>query len=137
MNQLPCLSEASVRAAIEAIRTELQRRGTPAVIAVADPGGDLLGFLRMDGAPPMSGPVAINKAFTAARTGKPSRAVGTGIRERGHQLGYYGDARFCGWAGGVPVLAGSVCAGAVAVSGLSQDDDEAMAQLGAAAALAA
>lgn len=131
------LGETEAAAALAAMRDELLRRGTPAVIAVADAMGEPVAFLRMDGAALMSGPIALNKAYTAARTGRPSRALGAAIRERGHQLGYYPDPRFVGWAGGLPVLAGGACVGAVAVSGLTQDDDEAVAALGVAAAAAA
>jgi glc operon protein GlcG len=129
------LGEAEAMRAIAAIRAELQRRGTPASIAVADAHGELIALLRMDGAGLSTGPIAANKAFTAARLRQPSRALGTAVRERGHQVTYYGDARYVGWAGGLPVLTtdGKAAIGAVAVSGLSQDDDEVMAALGVAA----
>ncbi|MFT4432936.1 heme-binding protein [Caballeronia sp. 15715] len=48
----------------------------------------------------------------------------------------YGDARYIGWAGGLPILIDGMVAGAVAVSGLSEDDDERIAQLGVDAVIA-
>jgi glc operon protein GlcG len=97
----------------------------------------LLAFLRMKGAPLESGPIAINKAFTAARLRKPSRALGDSVRAKGYDTAWYGDPRYLGWGGGMPVAVGGLVVGAVAVSGLSQDEDEALAALGIAAALAA
>jgi glc operon protein GlcG len=130
------LDDIAATRAIEAIREELRRRGKAASIAVADAHGELVALLRMRGAGLETGPIATNKAFTAARLRRPSRALGTAIRERGYQLGYYGDPRYVGWAGGMPAATGSGDAiGAVAVSGLSQDEDEELAAIGVAALL--
>jgi glc operon protein GlcG len=103
-------------------------------IAVADAHGELIAFARMDGVPLPSISVAMNKAWTAARTGKPTREIGEKVRhpERGHDIAYYGDPRYVGWGGGVPVLKNGEIAGAVAVSGLSSVEDAELAQAGAA-----
>jgi glc operon protein GlcG len=79
--------------------------------------------------------IASNKAFTAARAGKPSFDVGTKARhpELGFDVAYYGDPRFCGWGGGVPVKKDGKVIGAVAVSGLPQEEDMEVVQLGIAA----
>jgi glc operon protein GlcG len=102
-------------------------------IAVADAHGELIAFARMDGVPLPSISVAMNKAWTAARTGKPTREIGEKVRhpERGHDIAYYGDPRYVGWGGGVPVLKNGEIAGAVAVSGLSSVEDAELAQAGA------
>jgi glc operon protein GlcG len=91
----------------------------------------------MDGAPVAAVPVAVNKAYTAARMRRPSRAIGEAIRdpERGVSAGFYGDARYVGWAGGLPVVIGGAVVGAVGVSGMWQDLDEEMAEIGVAAIL--
>jgi len=69
------------------------------VVAAADPHGELIAFARMDGAPLPSVTIAMNKAWTAARTGKPTREIGEKVRDpqRGHDIAYYGDPRFAGW----------------------------------------
>jgi glc operon protein GlcG len=133
----PVLGDAEAMRAITAIRDEVLRRGKAVVIAVADSHGELLGLLRMAGAPLESGPIATNKAFTAARLRKPSRALGDGVRAKGHDTVWYGDPRYLGWGGGMPVVLDRQVVGAVAVSGLSQDEDEELAAIGIAAALAA
>lgn len=131
------LGDAEAMRAVVAIRDELRRRGKAAVIAVADAHGELLAFLRTEGAPLESGPIATNKAFTAARLRQPSRAIGQRAREKGEDLGWFGDARYLGWPGGLPIEVEGTVVGAVAVSGLSGDEDEELAALGIRAALSA
>jgi glc operon protein GlcG len=102
---------------------------------VADDHGELIALMRMDGAPLSSIVIAVNKAWTAARERKPSFEVGRAVRhpETGFDIAYYGDQRFVGWGGGVPVVIGGVVVGAVAVSGAPEAVDVELAALGAAA----
>jgi len=103
-----------------------------AVIAVADSHGELIAFARMDGAPISSIRIAANKAWTAARERKPTKEIGEKVRhpEKGHDIAYYGDPRFVGWGGGIPVWKDGQVVGAVAVSGLSSSEDIVLASLG-------
>lgn len=48
-------------------------------------------------------------------------------------MAYYGDPRYIGWGGGVPVVVAGTVVGSIAVSGLSQEEDMELAGLGAAA----
>jgi glc operon protein GlcG len=109
--------------------TEIKKAAS---VAVADSHGDLLYFVRMDGAPVSSIQIAINKAWTAARERKPTKDIGDKIRhpEKGHDIAYYGDPKYVGWGGGLPVLKSGQIVGAVAVSGLSSEEDAALAALG-------
>ena len=138
MQQQRTLDYADAQKALTVIVAELQRRNVIGVIAVADNHGELIAFVRMDGAPFQSITIAINKAFTAARAGKPTRDIGKKIRsaDQGFDISYYGDPRFIGWGGGMPVLVAGECLGAVAVSGLSEDEDAEIASMGIAAILA-
>ncbi len=103
-----------------------------AVIAVADSHGELIAFARMDGAPISSIRIAANKAWTAARERKPTKEIGEKVRhpEKGHDIAYYGDPRFVGWGGGIPIWKEGEVVGAVAVSGLSSTEDIVLATLG-------
>ena len=85
-----------------------------AVIAVADSHGELIAF----------GP--------AARERKSTQDIGDRARhpEKGHDIAYYGDPKFVGWGGGIPVWRDGQVVGAVAVSGLSSSEDVVLATLG-------
>ena len=128
----PVLAHRDVIAALEAIRGAVEAKGRTAAIAIADAHGELLAFVRCDGVLIASGALAINKAFTAARLDRPTRVLGETLRARGTDVAFYGDARYVGFGGGLPVHINGVVAGAVAVSGLSDDEDEALAALGVA-----
>ena len=86
----------------------------------------------MDGAPVSSIRVATNKAWTAARERKPTKEIGEKVKhpEKGHDIAYYGDPQYVGWGGGIPVWKNGEVVGAVAVSGLSSNEDIALATLG-------
>ena len=128
----PVLGHRDVVAALDAIRREVEARGKSAGIAIVDAHGELIAFVRCDGALLSSGTLAINKAFTAARLARPTRVLGETLLARGTDVAFYGDARYVGFGGGLPVRIDGVVAGAVAVSGLSDEEDEALAALGVA-----
>lgn len=134
MTTHPSLGYEDARRAIDAILAELSRRGKAAVVAVADPHGELIAVARMDGAPLSSTTIAINKAFTAARARKPTLEIGEGVRqpETGFDIAYYGDPRYVGWGGGLPVWQEGQVVGSVAVSGLPQMEDIEVAKVGVA-----
>ena len=63
----------------------------------------------------------MNKAYTAARNGGATGDIGKAVRDpqNGFDIGYFGDPRFIGWDGGLPVLVKERVVGAVGVSGLT------------------
>jgi glc operon protein GlcG len=117
--------------ALEIIIGELKRRKKTAVIAVADRHGELIALWRMNGASLSCMTIAANKAFTAAREKKPSGDIGRSSRDDGWDIAYLGDRRYIGWDGGVPVMLGGEVAGAVAVSGLTGEEDVELAAMAA------
>ncbi|HET6450494.1 MAG TPA: heme-binding protein [Spirochaetia bacterium] len=131
MRQVFELGETEAGIAIQAIRAELVRRGKAAVIAVSDSHGEIISLLRMDGAPLPSVLVATRKVLTASRERNETGAVGKNFQKHGWQLANT-DPAFTGWDGGVPVSYRGTVAGAVAVSGLSQEEDVELARIGAA-----
>jgi len=128
------LSHRQAADGIAAVRTRLEERGAGAAVAVVDDHGELLAFLRTDGCPFASIANAINKAFTAARERKESAAVGAAARAEGFPITNFGDLRYTGWGGGVPVVVDGRVVGAVGVSGLPEAEDVELARVGAAAA---
>jgi len=117
---------------VDAIIEHALQSKKAAVIAVADVHGDLLAFARMDGAPVSSILVAANKAWTAARERKPTKDIGDKIRhpEKGFDIAFYGDPRFVGWGGGIPIWRNGEVVGSVGVSGLSSAEDVQLATVG-------
>lgn len=131
MRTIPTIDYSDARRAVDLIVEKATQMQKAIVVAVTDCRGELLAFARMDGAPVSSVVIAMNKAWTAARAAKPTQEIGERVKhpEKGHDISYYGDPKFVGWAGGVPVFKNGEVAGAVAVSGLSGAEDASLASL--------
>lgn len=130
MYQSTNLSHTDALKIITAIRQELEKDNKGAAIAVADAHGELIAFLRTDGCKLPSLTIAMNKAFTAAREGVESKTLGQQSREKGFPMTNFGDLRYTAWGGGLPIRHEGKVIGAVGVSGLSEDEDIALARLG-------
>ena len=79
-----------------------------------DPHGELVASRKHGSAwPDMN---AIHKAFTAAREGGESGALGERLWTQGFPLTNFGDPRYTGWGGAVPIVGGEVI-GAIGISG--------------------
>lgn len=133
MRSVATIDYAEAKRAVDRIVEQATQLKKAVVVVIADCRGELIALVRMDTAPVSSVVIATNKAWTAARLGKPTQEIGEKVRhpEKGHDISYYGDPRFVGWGGGIPVLQNGEVVGAVAVSGLSSKEDAALAQLGA------
>lgn len=130
MHQRNMLSHTDAARIIGAIQQELERRGLGAAIAVVDAHGELLAFLRTDGCKLPSITIAINKAFTAARERRPTAEIGAESRGAPFPMTNFGDPRYTAWGGGIPIVFQDEVIGAVGVSGLTEEEDIALAQLG-------
>jgi glc operon protein GlcG len=131
MKNVPVIEYSEAKKIIDLIVERAAQMQKSVVVAVADSHGELIAFARMDGAPISSIRIAANKAWTAARERKPTKEIGEKVRhpEKGHDIAYYGDSRFVGWGGGVPIWKEGAVAGAIAVSGLSSREDAELATL--------
>jgi uncharacterized protein GlcG (DUF336 family) len=123
------------RRIIAAAQKKARDIGQPMNVAVCDAGGNLLAFERMEGAWLGSIDISINKAWT-------SRAfdIATGDLAKHSQSGgqFFGihvsnGGRVMIFAGGVPLKKGGKVIGAIGVSGGSGEQDQAVADAGAAA----
>lgn len=130
MYQSTQLSHTDALKVIEVIRAEVDKENKGAAIAVVDEHGELLAFVRTDGCRFSSITIAINKAYTAAREHKTSRALGQSSRTDNFPLTNFGELRYTGWGGGVPIVYEGKVIGAVGVSGLPEEEDMILAQLG-------
>ena len=115
---------------VDAIAEALNIRGVGAAVAVVDPHGELVAFLRSDGCPLASINNAVNKAFGSAREGVPSAVLGERSRNGNFPLAYFGDPRYIGWGGGLPIIIDDEVVGAVGVSGLTSEEDIELAEIG-------
>ena len=132
MRTIPTIDFSEAQRALAIILEQAKQLQKAASVAVADVHGDVICFARMDGAPVSSIQIAMNKAWTAARERKPTKEIGEKVKhpEKSHDIAYYGDPKYVGWGGGVPVWKNGEVVGAVAVSGLSSQEDIALATLG-------
>jgi glc operon protein GlcG len=130
MKQRYILTHAEALKVVTAIQVELEKANKGAAIAVTDEHGELIALLRTDGCPLASINNAINKAFTASREGKESKAIGNSSKEKGWPMTNFGDLRYTAWGGGVPIFHQGMCVGAVGVSGLPEEEDIVLARLG-------
>src|SRR6185295_2496403 len=89
-------------------------------VCVTGPEGEMISFLRMDGANPASSLIAQNKAYTSARDTKSTQEMGKFMSEVGRPPAYWGDLGITGFGGGMPIIAGGKVIGGIGISGLSE-----------------
>src|SRR5258708_38903167 len=120
MRSLHTIDYSEAKRAVDLIVEKALKAKKAVVVAVADSHGELICFARMDGAPVSSIRIAMNKAWTAARARKATQEIGEKVRhpEKGHDIAYYGDSRFVGWGGGIPVWKNGEVAGGAARHGV-------------------
>ena len=131
------IGHVEARGLLAMIGDRLDGKGEGAAVAVVDPHGELVAFLRTDGCGLASINIAIHKAFTAAREGVESSVLGERSRTEGFPITNFGDPRYVGWGGGVPIIVAGDVIGAVGVSGLPEADDIELARWAAASVAAA
>jgi glc operon protein GlcG len=119
------LSMDEARAMASAAEALAQERGLPVWIAIVDESTYLQHAVRMDGAGYMSMEGAIEKARTAAEGGHP-----TGFFADAHNGGDQAILKIPGVTpvrGGLPAIVDGRCCGAIGISGVAPDLDEAIA----------
>lgn len=121
-----------VIAAAEKKATEI---GQPQNIAVADVGGNLVAHVRMDGAWIGSIDVSIKKAFTSRAFDIVTKDLATLSQPGKDFFGIHAsnDGRIMIFAGGIPLKRDGKVVGAIGVSGGSGEQDQTVAEAGAAA----
>ena len=77
------ISYAQAKLAAEAAMKKAADINVPNSVAVVEPSGDLVYFIRMDGAPYSATQLSQQKAWTAARYRRPTKAFFDGV-EGGH-----------------------------------------------------
>jgi uncharacterized protein GlcG (DUF336 family) len=113
--------------ALAIVRHVVDAASGPVSVYVADDHGELVAAATMDGAAPDTRLNAERKAYTAARSdAETTRALAEKVRDDPAELASF-DPRFSFFKGGVAVFENGRRIGAVGVSGLPGDEDEALA----------
>jgi uncharacterized protein GlcG (DUF336 family) len=123
------------RRVIGAAEKKAREIGQPMNIAVADEGGNLVAHVRMDGAWLGSIDISINKAFTARAFDIPTKdlAVQSQPGKQFYGIHVSNHGRVMIFAGGIPLKKNGKVVGAIGVSGGAGDQDQSVAEAGAAA----
>jgi uncharacterized protein GlcG (DUF336 family) len=124
--------------AIAAARSKAVKQGTLMNIAIVDAGANLKAFVRMDDAFLGSIDICIKKAKTARWFNMPTGTLGE-LAQPGQPLYHieFSNDGLITFPGGLPLKnAEGVIIGAIGVSGSSVEDDNEVAQAGAASLLA-
>ncbi len=129
----PTITLRGAHTAIDAAVRAAGDIGVSVVVDVVDPGGHRVAMSRMDGAPLLSLDVAADKAWTVISFGQSSRWWADTVREA-PDLAVLGKGnRLMPVAGGVPLTIDGQLVGAIGVSGATAEQDQQIAEAGAAA----
>ena len=132
MKTISTLELADIKTIAAAAEAEALRNQWAVTIAIVDAGGHLLWLQRLDGAAPVSAHIAPAKARTAA-LGRRESKVYEDIINNG-RTAFLSAPEIDGLLeGGVPILQGGQCLGAVGVSGVKSTEDAQIAKAGIAA----
>jgi glc operon protein GlcG len=127
----PPVSLDQAQAAIHAAVAEAKKRNWKMNISVADSGGNLVAFQRMDGAMLASIKIAEHKARAAATFRRPTKVFEDGINlmHLDYLLAFDGVIAS---RGGIPLIENGAIIGAIGVSGGADSQDEVVSKAGAA-----
>lgn len=132
MQSKPVLTLDDVKKIAAAAETEAKINNWAVTIAIVDDGGHLLWLQRLDGAAPTSAFIAPAKANTAA-LGRRETKVFEDMINNGRFSFVTAPVLEGMLEGGVPIMVGGQCVGAVGVSGVKSSEDAQIAKAGIAA----
>ncbi|MCA1453003.1 heme-binding protein [Bradyrhizobium sp. BRP22] len=123
-NSLKLTHQGALKALAGAI-AKAEELGVPQNISVVDDGGNLLAFVRMDGAKLLSRETSLSKAVTAASHRQPTSRLNPADEIK---LAIAGGGRLTNLEGGLPIMIGGQCVGAVGVGSGTGAQDVAVAR---------
>ena len=129
--QLRTLSGSGAKLVLAASEKAAIERGLKVSIAVVDNAGNLVCFQRVNNASITSIEAAIRKARTAAQLGAPTKVFEDLLN--GGMTSLLTFEFVSASQGGIPLVSGGAVIGAIGSSGASGDEDEMVANAGAAA----
>ena len=132
MKSKSVLEIADVKTIATAAELEANKNNWAVTIAVVDDGGHLLWLQRLDGAAPLSAHVAPAKAHSAALGRRETKIYEDMVNAGRHSFLSVPEIKGL-LEGGVPIMQGGMCLGAVGVSGVKSSEDAQIAKAGIAA----
>ena len=114
--------EAAKKAAAPAL-AEARKNNWTMVVVIVDAAGDLVYYEKMDSTQLGSSKVAIDKARTAARFKRPTKAFQDALAAGGAGLRILGLEGATPVEGGIPLISDGKIVGAIGVSGDTSDHD--------------
>jgi glc operon protein GlcG len=125
------LTLEAAKAVMAAAEAQARKNGWAVSIAVLDDGARLVHLVRMDGAPPASVDVCQAKGRSAALFKRPTKAFSEAVA--GGRVAILALPGAVPVEGGVPLIVGGECIGAIGVSGVTSEQDGEIGAAGAAA----
>ena len=114
------LTHKAALIALHGALAKAEELGVPQNITVVDEGGNLLAFVRMDGAKLLSGETSRSKAISAASHRQPTSRLDPSLEVK---LAIASGGRLTNLEGGLPIMKDGECLGAVGVgSGTGEQD---------------
>lgn len=136
------LTLAAAEAAVNAIFEAAARLKLIMAAAVTDAGGELVCLKRMDGGSALNSRMAFNKAYTAVKWQRDTKALkdrmfDMNLGDDRREMAWFGDARFTPVWGGIILRASDgMVLGGIGESGGTPAQDEELGQIGARAFIA-
>jgi len=124
------ISAQRAQAAVQAAAAEAGKRGWPLNIAVVDSGGNLVSFLRMDGAQLASIAISEHKARTAVKYRRATRVFEDALQTKDYKYIMTLDDIIAS-RGGIPLVEDGKLIGAIGCSGATGSQDEVACTAGA------
>ncbi|MFC3692112.1 GlcG/HbpS family heme-binding protein [Chenggangzhangella methanolivorans] len=124
------LTHAAALRMIAAASQKAEEIGAPQNVSIVDEGGNLIAFLRTDGAKLLSRETSLAKAVTAASHRQPTGRFNAEMEPR---LASATGGRLTNLAGGLPILFDGQCVGGIGVGSGLPDQDVEVARAGLAA----
>jgi glc operon protein GlcG len=121
------LTHAAAQVILQGAIAKAEAIGVPQCIAIVDGGGNLLAFLRMDGAKVLSQLSATQKAMTAVSSRVPTGGVPAEVELK---LALATGGQLTNLKGGLPIVIDGQVVGAIGVGSGTGDEDVMVGQAG-------
>jgi uncharacterized protein GlcG (DUF336 family) len=127
----PAVSVDNAKKAAAAALAEARKNNWTMAVAVVDPNGTLIYYEKMENTQVASADVSIDKARSAARYKRPTKALQDALAAGGAGLRILSLQGAVPVEGGIPLVIDNKIVGAIGVSGDSSDHDGQCAKAGA------